>query len=653
LVFAGYYIGAQLGFALTFQTRPVSVLWPPNSILCAALLLSPYRIWWFLILCALPAHFLIEVGAGVPFSMAVCWFVSNVSEAVIGAAATRLLAGPSARFGRIRTMGILCLCAALIAPFLSSFLDAAFVLWNKWGHQSYWQVWTARFCSNVFTEIIIAPAIVIWATTRFRFERTAAKLRYLEGALMSIGLAIASAAVFYWQTAGAGTYATLLYAPLPFLVWAAVRFGQTGGSAAVLWVALLAIWGAVHGRGPFISDSPEQNALSIQVFFTLVSCTLLFLSTSVAERRQAEERFAKVFGSSPDATIVTRLEDGRIIDVNARWAELLGYARAETVGRTVFDLKIYPSNMDRNRLIAGVLKTGHLRDVEMVFRTKTGEFRHVLISANVDEIEGESCLIIIIRDFTDRKRAEEAERKLAHASRLAMAGELTAMVAHEVKQPLGAILSNAETAEILLQSKNPPLDEVRQIVSDIRESDLRADAAVRRISDLLRKRELNLESLDVNELISDMLHLTAADASRRRISIQRNDDGSLPPALGDRVHLQQVLLNLILNGMDAVEEQPEPRRRITIAAKQSGREIEVSVSDAGGGIPPDKLPRIFESFFTTKKAGMGLGLSIARSVIQAHKGRIWAENNPEGGATVHFTIRTAENNDGPGTGKPD
>src|SRR5262249_52574180 len=162
---------------------------------------------------------------------------------------------------------------------------------------------------------------------------------------------------------------------------------------------------------------------------------------------------------------------------------------------------------------------------------------------------GESCMILIIRDFTDRKRAEEAERKLAHASRLAMAGELTAVVAPEGKQPPCALLSKAQTAQILLKSPNPPPDEVRQIISHIRENDLRADAAVRRISALLRKRELNIEPLDVSELLADMLRLTAADALRRGVFIQRENDANLPPALGDKVHLQQVMLNLILNGM--------------------------------------------------------------------------------------------------------
>jgi len=641
-VFLTYYVGAQLGFALTFHPRPVAVLWPPNSILLAALLLSPYRNWWFLILCALPAHLLIEVGAGVPLKMVLCWFVSNVSEAAIGASATRAFVGPSARFNRTRTMGILLLCGALIGPLLSSFIDAAFVSLNKWGQQSYWQVWTGRTFSNVFGAVIIAPAILTWGTTRFRRAGRAARLRQVEAGLVSVGIVVSSAAVFYWQSAGPGTHPTLLYAPVPFLLWAAVRFGPTGGSAAVLWMALQAIWGAVHGRGPFTSDSPEQNALSIQVFFMTVSCPLMFLATSILERRQAEERFAKAFGSSPDVMVLTRLDDGRIIAVSERWEQLLGYQRNETVGRTIFDLHIYRSPADRALLVAKAVKNGQLHDLETTFRSKTGEFRSVLVSGNTEEINDELCLIVTIRDITDRKRAEEAERKLEQASRLAMAGELTAMVAHEVKQPLGAILSNAEAAEILLKSENPPLDEIRQIITDIRENDLRADGAVRRISLLLRKRELEIQPLDVHELIEGMLHLTASDAVRRRVSVQFEDNGPLAPGMGDRVHLQQVLLNLILNGIDAVQNQPEQRRRVTIVAKQTGAEIRISAADAGGGIPPNKMHLIFESFFTTKEEGMGLGLAIARSIIEAHKGRIWAENNSEGGATVHFTIPIAK-----------
>ncbi len=642
LVCGAYFLGAQLGFALKFNADIASVLWPPNSILLAALALAPYRIWPFLILSALPAHLLIELHAGLPAGMVLCFFVSNVSEAVIGATAIRLLSPRTVSFTRIRTMAILLLCAGIIAPFFSSFLDAAFAHLNSGGHQKYWTVWKNRFPSNVFTEVIIVPAIMTWARTRLGWPDGMARRRYLEVAGMWLGLVASSAAVFYWQTAGEATKPALLCAPVPFLVWAAVRFGPKGASAAMLWVALLAIWGAVHGRGPFHFDSPHQNAFFIQVFFTVVSGTVMLLAASVSERRQAEERFAKAFGSSPDAIILTRLEDGRIIEVSRKWEELLGYDRSETIGRTVFDLRIYGSPAERAALIARIAKQNDLTDVETAFRTKTGEFRNFLISANTEEINDEACLILTLRDITERMRAEEAERKLSHASRLAMAGELTAMVAHEIKQPLGAILSNAETAQILLESDHPSLDELREIIKDIRDNELRADGAVRRISLLLRNREVKIKPLNVQELLDDMLHLTKPDAMRRRVVIEFQDASSLPAGLGGRMHLQQVLLNLILNAMDASEKLPEGQRRITITAREICEEIQFSVADTAGGIPEQTLPRIFESFFTTKEEGMGLGLAIARSVVEVHNGRIWAENNSDRGATVHFTIPTAK-----------
>src|SRR5262245_58273144 len=253
LVFAAYYLGAQVGLALTFQPHPVSVMWPPNSILLAALLLSPYRIWWFLLLCAFPAHLITELQGGVPLRMILCWFVSNSSEALIGAGSIRTLLGFTSGFGSMRSVGVLFLGGALLGPFLSSFLDAAFVKLNHWSNQGYWQVWQMRFCSNVFTALVLAPVIVTWGTTGLSFLRKLSPKRCLEGVIVFVALLATSLLIFCWQQAGPNTVPTLLYIPIPFILWAAARFGPTGSSAAVLLAALLAIWGAVHGRGPFAS----------------------------------------------------------------------------------------------------------------------------------------------------------------------------------------------------------------------------------------------------------------------------------------------------------------------------------------------------------------------------------------------------------------
>jgi signal transduction histidine kinase len=242
-----------------------------------------------------------------------------------------------------------------------------------------------------------------------------------------------------------------------------------------------------------------------------------------------------------------------------------------------------------------------------------------------------------------RLRAEIAVQRhrmeLAHAGRLATAGELTAAIAHEVNQPLGAILANVDAAEMLLDSGHARPEELRQILADLRRDDLRANDVVRRLRALLAKQEMMREPLDLNAAIAEVLRLLETEARRRHVALAVEFDGGLPRILGDRVHLQQVLLNLIINAMDAMAETPADLRSVLVRTARDGHgRVEVSVTDRGHGIAPERLPRLFESFFTTKQRGMGLGLSIARSIVEAHGGRIWATSGDQGGATFRFTL---------------
>jgi PAS domain S-box-containing protein len=282
----GYYVGARIGFALTFAPHPVSTLWPPNSILLAALVLAPYRWWWFVLLAVLPAHLLIELQSGVPLPMILCWFISNSSEALLGAFCLRYFNKGAVRFDSIRQVAIL-VFVALFAPFLSSFLDAGFVILNRFGDGSYWQVWRMRFTSNVLAEVIIVPLIIMWATDRLSGFRRRSRWRWLETGTMAFGLLVVSAGAFSWNQAASNAPA-LLYAPVPFLLWAAVRFGPKGINMSLALVALLAIWNAIHARGPFIAFSPEENALSIQLFLILISMPLMFLAAVIQELGRAQ-----------------------------------------------------------------------------------------------------------------------------------------------------------------------------------------------------------------------------------------------------------------------------------------------------------------------------------------------------------------------------
>jgi signal transduction histidine kinase len=249
----------------------------------------------------------------------------------------------------------------------------------------------------------------------------------------------------------------------------------------------------------------------------------------------------------------------------------------------------------------------------------------------------------LLVERSQRRRAEaeilNQRTELAHVTRVSTIGQLTSTLAHELNQPLGAILRNAEAAEIILQKKNPDLEEIRAILTDIRKDNQRAGNVIDRLRSLLKRRSLELKSLDFGELLKETITLSESDARARQVHLVLQAPSKLPSVRGDRVHLQQVLLNLILNGMDAMANGARAGRTLTVRAEipEAGN-VQVSVSDCGSGIAPDELERLFEPFFTTKANGMGMGLAISQTIIEAHGGKIWGGNNPPRGAVFKFTL---------------
>ena len=245
-----------------------------------------------------------------------------------------------------------------------------------------------------------------------------------------------------------------------------------------------------------------------------------------------------------------------------------------------------------------------------------------------------------------RKRADARDRlhiqELALLSRVATVGELTTALAHELNQPLGAILRNAEAAELLLQQETPDLEELRAIVADIKRDDARAGNVIDRLRALLQHRALDLQPVHLRRLVDEVVSLLRADPMRRRIRIETEIPPDLGCVRGDHVHVQQVLLNLVMNGMDAIGDAADGQSRIVVHARPVANQmIDVAVSDTGPGIPLERMQRIFEPFFTTKASGIGLGLALSRTIIEAHAGRLWASNNAGRGATFHFTLARA------------
>ncbi len=235
--------------------------------------------------------------------------------------------------------------------------------------------------------------------------------------------------------------------------------------------------------------------------------------------------------------------------------------------------------------------------------------------------------------------ARQRQATTAHAARLALAGELTASIAHQLSQPLAAILSNVEAAELLIQKQPPGLGEISQILADVRRDDVRAAKIVRNLRSFLRKRELQLEDVDVNAIVSTVLQLVQHEATRQHIVVRTLFDLSLPRVRADPAHLQQVLLNLILNAIEAMTPIRTNTRLLELrTAMFDAKSVLVAVADTGSGLAEEQLPTLFNSFVTTKPEGMGLGLSIARAIVQAHRGEIWAEAAASGGAVFKFTL---------------
>jgi PAS domain S-box-containing protein len=379
---------------------------------------------------------------------------------------------------------------------------------------------------------------------------------------------------------------------------------------------------------------------------------LLGLFAEITERklaeakvRDSEERFRTMANCAP-VMIWMAGRDKLCEFFNQGWLAFTGRNMEQEVGNGWAQgvhpddlqhcLEIYHSAFDARRPF----------EMEYRLRRHDGEYRWVLDTgaprfAPDAEFMGYVGTAV---DITERKQAEESNRHVEHLQRLAVMGQLTAAIAHELSQPLTAISNNVDTAAHLLNFANPRLDELGEIISDIRADGGRAREVISRIRHFVLKREPRMEPLDLNSIVAETLDLLAGDARRRGVQVRAELTPEIPLVIGDRTQLQQVLINLAMNAMDAMANTPRATRCLTLQTRLNGDDhVEVAVADCGDGVAPDHLPRLFESFFTTKRDGMGLGLFLARSIIESHHGRIWAENNPRSGAIFRFTVLVAQN----------
>ena len=369
------------------------------------------------------------------------------------------------------------------------------------------------------------------------------------------------------------------------------------------------------------------------------------LENVVEELKKSEDRLRVLIETIP-ALAWTSLADGSNDFSNQRLLEYMGISLEQMQGAewtTPFHPEDIGEHLDKWR---SALATGEPFENEArVRRAADGEYRWFLIRGL--PLRDERGNIVkwygTMTDIEDRKRAEEALRKanadLAHITRVMTMGELAASIAHEINQPLAAVVTNADACMEWLSSEPPNLEEARAAVDCIAQDGTRASEVLRHIRAMFTKANPERTTVHVNELIREIDGLMQAEASRNQVALQTELAADLPATIGDRVQLQQVIVNLVLNGIEAMSAVTDrPRRLVIRSERQDSDQVLIAVRDSGVGIDAKDVRRIFDAFFTTKAQGMGMGLSICHSIIEAHGGRLWASTNSDHGATLQFTL---------------
>jgi PAS domain S-box-containing protein len=414
----------------------------------------------------------------------------------------------------------------------------------------------------------------------------------------------------------------------------------------------------VRFEQPSLWEQYRQGVIAVIAVVMLQSALIAALLLQRRRRRsaeeslrQSEERYRNVIETQTEL-ICRYLPDSTLTFVNDAYCRYFGRSREELVGSPFVELIPESARAAALEHIESVGLAGDGATYEHQVVRPDGSFGwqqwtdHAIPSAagSVVEFQG------IGRDITDLKVAdmevEQRRKEVTHLTRVAILGELSGALAHELNQPLTAIMSNAQAAQRLLARAPSDLAMVSEILDDIVTDDLRAGQVITRLRTLLKKGEASFQPLDLNEVTTEVLDLARSELIDRHVMVSTRLAACLPSILGDRVQLQQVMLNLLLNACEAMGARPSAERTLTVSTALDGDGLLLAaIADRGCGIPPDAADRLFEPFFTTKQHGLGLGLSICRSIIAAHGGRLWADNNADGGAT--FTLALPARNGDP------
>lgn len=665
VVAIGYAASVRFTEALLSTPALPPFLCIPSAFILTALLLTRPARWWIVLASTFVGQWIASIGQHASIATFFSAFAIDAVCATLAAALIRRhvdlttdLRGPSA-IGAFTGV-------ALIAPIIGLLgLAAMFgirvpphvITGNApGGAPIVGTSWIVAVLASALAYVTVVPAVLAGrAAVRRSLAGPGIVIPWgsvIEATALTAAVAVVSAIAFSGFAPDSVARTIGLLAPLPVALWATFRFGLAGAASALLIGVSVAMRGLVHGIG-FLPGLPTASDVVVHQALVFVFSTLLLLFAAVLDERrhtygqlgESDQRYAFVTrAGSVFAYMLDRSSDA--VTTDAPLADLLGVSTTERQSPTWWWQRVHPDDRPRLRRAWADRRANARpgRDLARIDFRMLDQDGHVHWFRDTPDIHattepGTPIITGAIADVTDLKNAErdaaQRSRELAHVARTSIIGELAAALAHEIRQPLTAILINSQTAVRVLDTQPRDTDAVREILYQLAADGRRAGEVIQRVRAFARKDDLERGPIDLNAMLRDAVQLVRHDTIRRRVEIRFALAHETMIVVGDRVQLQQVVLNLVLNALEALAERPPQSDRLVLieTARAASHTATITIRDTGPGVALERQAAIFEPFVTSKSNGLGVGLSITRTIVEAHGGIIWCESDPSvGGA---------------------
>jgi len=650
-VAAAYYVTARLGLLLDFQNTNASPVWPPSGIAFAAMLFLGYRIWPGIAIGTFLANAVVFFSnqAAEPVSIVATSFfiaIGNTSEALLGVFLFKFLIDSAPNpFDETRNAFKFVLVALVMCLIAATVGASSLLLFGIISRALYETVWLTWWLGDIGGILVLTPLFIVFRHKLIYVSWTTA--RFLEALLFAFFLYGTSETIFgkFFQI-GSASY-PLTFTLIPFVIWAAFRFGQRGTMVTILIISISAIWGTVHGFGPFVGANQNESLLQLQTFIITIVLTGLFSTTVLTEQkkgeevlRRNEEKLHLILETANDAFIGMN-EKGAVVDWNRQAEVIFGWPREEVMGHSLADIIIPVS-----------LREAHRKGLEHFMATGEGRMLNKRIEINALHRDGHEFLIeltiwpirfggsyhfnAVLRDITERKQVEEKRAQLL--KELATANQelsdFAHVTSHDLKAPLRGI---GILAEWFIKDYRERVDEKgKELLSSIIEKVSLMNALIDGVLEYssVGRSKIKLKPADLNEMVKEVVAMIVPP---KNITITIENE--LPTIECEQVRIRQVFQNLIAN---AIKYMDKPNGEIKVACVPDGNYWKFSVSDNGPGINEKYFTKIFQMFQTLQQKGQskstGIGLALAKKVIEQTGGKIWVESKVGEGASFFFTL---------------